>query len=31
MLVEGVKRLATLSPAIQAVASLKISEKYEYK
>lgn len=30
MLIEGAKRLATLSPAIQAAASLKISEKYEY-
>jgi malate dehydrogenase (oxaloacetate-decarboxylating) len=30
MLIEGAKRLATLSPAIQAAASLKNSEQYEY-
>lgn len=30
MLIEGAKRLATLSPAIQATASLKSSEQYEY-
>ena len=30
MLIEGAKRLAALSPAIQAAASLKISERYEY-
>ena len=30
MLVEGAKRLATLSPAIQATASLKNLEQYEY-
>ena len=30
MLIEGAKRLATLSPAIQAAASIKGSEKYEY-
>ena len=30
MLIEGAKRLATLSPAIQAAPNLKISEQYEY-
>jgi len=30
MLIEGAKRLATLSPAIQAAANFKTSEQYEY-
>ena len=30
MLVEGAKRLATLSPAVQAAAHVKNSEQYEY-
>ena len=30
MLIEGAKRLAALSPAIQAAASLKSSKQYEY-
>jgi len=30
MLIKGAKQLATLSPAIQAASSLKISEQYKY-